>query len=129
MAAHNLLRAIILQRGNQFIVVAANGSVVLVDGEGTVFGCSGDKENPIKAIVKRKSWGVIVGLDNYPPAVGAFIDSLDIEGRFPKCFTMLSRVPKGGAKIDSFNVREKQMLNELIAHGLVKKSKTNYLIA
>lgn len=127
MAAHNLVRAIVLQRDNQFIVVAANGTVVLMDGEGTVLGNSGAQEDPIAAIVKRKRWGTIIA--EYPQPVTVFIESLTINERFPKCFTMLARVTKGGAKIDSFNAREKQALNELIQHGIVRKSKTNYLLA
>ena len=72
--------------------------------------------------------GAIAGLDTLPAPVVAYLDSLYMPNRFPKCVEMLSRIPKGGAKIASFNPREKQMLNELIQHELIRKSKQNYLI-
>lgn len=130
MAAHKLITTVVMiDNQNRYMLINANGSVVMVDGEGSFLGTSGVQEDPIAAIVKRKRWGTITDLDTTPAPIQAFVaDNLFTYKRFPKCFCMLSKMRKGGVKIDNFDKREKQMLNELIQHGVVRKSATKYLL-
>lgn len=129
MASHKIIKAIVKTDGNNFVVFPATDDYCIVlDGKGTVIGSGDKKESPITSLKRRSRWGVYVDLDKCPTPVQHFIKTLDIKARFPKCFEMLPRIPKGGAKIDSFNIREKQMLNELIQHGVIKKSKLFYTL-
>ena len=129
MAAHNLIKWIVRKRkDNQFLIIAADGGMFLVAADGELLDVFNNKPDPIATIRATRKDGALVDLDTLPAPVVEYLDSLNMLARFPKCFSMLSRIVSGGVKIDSFDKREKQALNELIRHGLIKKSKTNYLI-
>lgn len=130
MAAHNLIKYVVRQRPNgNFLVIAADGSLFLFADDGEFLSVLNSKTDPIALIHDTRKEGPIVALDTLPAPVVEYLNSLYMLHRFPKCVEMLTRIPKGGAKIASFEPREKQLLNELIRHGLIRKSKQNYLIA
>jgi hypothetical protein len=70
-----------------------------------------------------------VEITDLPQEIKDYISTIQPTNRFPKCFGMLPKIRKGGTKIGDFTNREKQMLTELIGHGLIKKSKKNYVLA
>lgn len=125
MAAHNIIKYVVRERENDYLVIGADGSYFTVSPNGELLAVLKPQPDPIATIVKTRREGQVVT----PPApVMEYLNTLCIDSRFPKCFTMLSKIVSGGVKIDSFEKREKQALNELIRHGLIRKSKINYLI-
>jgi len=127
MSEHKLIRTII-RKGQSYCVITADGAIYIVSESGEVLDTPKTQVDPMVNISRTKKYGEIVELDGVPTPVEDFINSLEIKGRFPKCCSMLSRIPKGGAPIAGFNAREKQMLNELVRHGLLSKTTKNYIM-
>lgn len=131
MATHNKITHIIRASVGciipQFLVIDSKGNTYAC-GENGVGQLGVVVIDSIRYIRNTKSFGPVVSLDSVPPKVAEYVKSLPNVGRFPKCFGWLTKIPKGGLKAVQMSNRDKQELNELIAHGLVKKTNAgNYI--
>ena len=126
MATHNKILYVVRKKDN-FLVIGADGSLFTVSPEGELLEVLRGADATTNVRNTRKM-GSVVELDTLPFPVAAYLNTLCFNGRFPKCFGWLTKIPKGGLKAVQMSNREKQELNELIAHGLVKKTNAgNYI--
>lgn len=128
---HEIIKLIVRDNGgatkDRYNVVAADGCVYRcwptphpIEGFGQMINST---RNPVKEIKGMKANGPIVALDTLPAPVQDYLREVgqSTRERFPRCFAMLPALPLKHADIDT---RQKQMLNELLAHGLVTRTKT-----
>lgn len=129
MSAHKPIKFVVRQGFGLYLLIAADGKCYTVNDDG-VGQFEKTVSNPVAHIRATAKIGRLVHLETLPPRVYEYVNSLNVVGRFPKCFDWLPDIKKGGISAVHLNVKSKQMLNELCQHGLVKKTKANnYILA